>query len=59
MPNGYGPAMRGFTKLSNVPFGHLRSLSHNSVAYIDDSFLQGDTYQVWLCYPHRKISVNP
>ena len=45
MPNGYGPAMRIFTKISKVPFGHLRSQGHNSVVYVDDSYLQGDTYQ--------------
>ena len=33
VPNGYGPAMRVFTKISKVPFGHLRSMSHNSVVY--------------------------
>ena len=45
IPNGYGPAMRVFTKISQVPFSHLRSLSHNSVVYVDDSCLQGDTYE--------------
>ena len=30
MPNGYGPAMRIFTKISKVPFGHLRSQGHNA-----------------------------
>ena len=46
MSNGYGPAMRKFTKISNVPFGHLRSQGHNSVVYVTDSYLQGDiTYQ--------------
>ena len=48
MPNGYGSAMRVFTKISRVPFGHLRSLGHNSVVYVDDSYLQGDTYQACL-----------
>ena len=46
MPNGYGPAMRVFTKISKVPFGHLRSLGNNSVVY--DSYLQGDSYQACL-----------
>ena len=45
MPNGYGTAVRSFTKISKIPFGHLRSQGHNSVVYGDDSFLQGDTYQ--------------
>ena len=29
MPNGYGSAMRVFTEIYKVPFGHLRSLGHN------------------------------
>ena len=45
MPNGYGPAMRIFTKISKVPFGHLSSQGRNSVVYVDDSYLQGDKYQ--------------
>ena len=45
MSNGYGPAMRIFTKISKVPFGHLRSQGHNSVIFVDDSYLQGDRYQ--------------
>ena len=46
MSNGYEPAMRIFTKISNVPFGHLRSQGHISVVYVADSYLQGDiTYQ--------------
>ena len=40
--------MRIFTKISKVPFGHLRSQGHNSVVYVVDSYLQGDTYQSFL-----------
>ena len=42
MPNGYGPAMRIFTTTSKVPLGHLRRQGHNSVVYVDNSYLQGD-----------------
>ena len=45
MPNGYGTAVKIFTKISKIPFGHLRSQGHNSVVHVDDSYLQGDTYQ--------------
>ena len=38
MPNGYGPPVRIFTKISKVPFGPLRSQGHNSVVYVDDSY---------------------
>ena len=44
MPNGYGPPVRIFTKVSKVPFGSLRSQGHNSVVYVHDSYLQRDTY---------------
>ena len=44
MPNDYGPAMRIFTKMSKVPFGHLRSQGRNSAVYVADSYLQGDTF---------------
>ena len=44
--NGYRPAMRIFTKISRVPFRHLRSQGHNSVVYVANSYLQGEiTYQ--------------
>ena len=46
--NGCGLAMRVFTKISNVLFGYLISLGHNSVVYVDDSYLQGETYQACL-----------
>ena len=48
MPNGFGPAMRIFTKISKVPFEHLRGQGHNSVVYVDDPYLQGDAYQSYL-----------
>ena len=45
MPNSYGPAMRIFTKISKVPFGHLRSQGRNSVVYVADLYLQENMYQ--------------
>ena len=45
MPNGYALARRIFTVTTKVDFGHLRKRGHNSVAYIADLYLQGDTYQ--------------
>ena len=45
MPNGYGPAMRIFTKISKIPFSILREKGFLSVVYVDDSFLQGDGYE--------------
>ena len=55
MPNGYGPAMRIFTKISKVPFGHLRSQGHSSVVHVDDSHLQGDKYQSFLTIDSKSI----
>ena len=42
-PNGYAQAPLIFTKLLWLPFGSLRSQSHLSVVYMDDSYLQGDS----------------
>ena len=44
MPNGYGPAVRNFTKIIKKPFKVLQHNGHVSVIYIDDTFLEGDTY---------------
>ena len=44
MPNGYAQAPLLFTKLLKQPFGFLRKHGYASVIYIDDSYLQGDTY---------------
>ena len=45
MPNGYGPAMRIFTKISKMPFSILTEKGFLSVFYVDDSYLQGDDYE--------------
>ena len=44
MPDGYGPAMRAFTKLMKPPFSFLRSEGYLSVIYVDDCYLQGDSF---------------
>ena len=43
MPNGYVDAMRVFTKLLKPVFSTLREMGFESVIYVDDSLLQGDT----------------
>ena len=53
MPNGYAPTVRVFTK---IPFGHFRSLSHNSLVYVDDSYLQEKTYRA--CFDNISDSIN-
>ena len=45
IPNGYGPAMRKFIKISKIPFFILRAKGFLSVVYVDDSYLQGDNYE--------------
>ena len=45
MPNGYGPAMRVFTKVLKAPFAYLREKNHVSVVYVDDTWLLGSTYE--------------
>ena len=44
MPNGYGPTMRTFTKLMKPLFSFLRSDGHLPVIYVDDCYLQGDSF---------------
>ena len=44
MPNGYCEAMRVFTKLLKPVFATLRETGYESVIYVDDSLLQGDTF---------------
>ena len=44
MPFGYGPAMRIFTKTMKAVFRHLRQKGHKSVIYVDDFYLQGNSY---------------
>ena len=45
MPNGYGPAMQIFTKISKIPFSILREKGFLSVVYVDDSYLEDDDYE--------------
>ena len=45
MLNEYGSAMTIFTKITKVPFSVLRMQGHTSVVYVDDSYLQGDSYE--------------
>ena len=42
--NGYKDAMRVFTKILKPPFAKLRSEGHLSVVYVDDTYLQGDSF---------------
>ena len=44
MPYGYGTAVRNFTKILEKPFKVLWHNGHVFVIYIDDTFLEGDTY---------------
>ncbi|XP_068724072.1 uncharacterized protein [Montipora capricornis] len=45
-PNGLAFCPRKFTKLLKPVYSTLRNLGHLSVAYIDDSYLQADTYEL-------------
>ena len=45
MPNGYAQAPLLFTKLLKQQIGFRRKHGYASVVYIDDSYLQGDTYK--------------
>ena len=56
MPNGYDPAMRIFTKITKIPFTYLRRKGHLSVVCVDDSYLQGKTYEQ--CLQNITGSIN-
>ena len=43
MPNGYLDAMRVFTKLLKPVFSSLRERGYESIIYVDDSLLQGNS----------------
>ena len=45
LPNGLSSRPRIFSKLLKPMYSALRKLGHLNVAYIDDSFLQSDTYE--------------
>lgn len=45
LPNGLASAPRIFTKLLKPVYSALRSAGHLSSGYIDDSYLQGDTFE--------------
>ena len=60
MSNGYGRAMRIFTKVSKVPFSQLRSkgfVGFLSVVFVDDSSRQGNTYEACLYNIERTIEL--
>ena len=44
LPNGLAPCPRWFTKILKAPLGHLRELLFILSAYIDDIYLQGESY---------------
>ena len=46
MSNGYGPVMRIFTKIAEILFSVLREKKILSVVYVDDPYIQGDSYEV-------------
>jgi hypothetical protein len=45
LPNGLACAPRLFTKLLKPVYSHLRQKGYISCAYIDDCYLQGDTFE--------------
>ena len=45
-PQGWASAPRKFTKVLKPVYSTLRKWGHNSMGYIDDSFLQADTYDL-------------
>ena len=57
MPNGYAQAPLLFTKILKQPFPALRRRGLLSVVYLDDSYLQGDSYSRCLENIHATTSL--
>ena len=55
LPNGYGPALKMFTKILE-PFGYLRGLGHQSVVFVDHSYLQGHSFEA--CQENVSVTVH-
>ena len=45
MPNGYSDAMRVFTKVLKPGSSYLREIRYLPFAYLDDYYLQGETFE--------------
>ena len=45
LPNGLASAPRLFTKLLKPVYSTLRQMGHTNVGYIDDSYLQGSSFE--------------
>ena len=45
LPQGYSESPRLFTKILKIPLAFLRSLGHLNSGYLDDIYLQSDTYE--------------
>ena len=56
LPNRLSSAPRSFTKILKPVHSSLRSKGHVTVGYIDDSYLQGDTYEE--CNQNVQDTVN-
>ena len=61
MPNGYGPAMRAFTKLLKSPFVFLRYERYLFIIFVGDCYLQSDSFTevAKKCHEDNKNSREP
>ena len=57
MPNGYFEAMGVFTKLLKVPFSLVRRKGQLSVVFVDDTYLQGLTFEQCLYNVQETITI--
>lgn len=55
-PQGWGAAPRKFSKVLKPVYSTLRKMGHNSMGYIDDSFLEGKNYT--LCKRNIKDTIE-
>ena len=52
-PNGLACCPRKFTELLKPVFARLRKMGYTAAGYIDDTFLQGDSFDD--CYQNERI----
>ena len=57
MPNGYAEAMRVFTKILKPPFSYLRQRGFSSVVFVDDTYLQGSSFEECLQNVHETVAI--
>ena len=59
MPNRHSHAMRVFTKVLKPGFSYLKKIEYLSVVYVDDSYLQGKTFEEVKLLQSLEFTIHP